>query len=223
MKTTYSTAAFADAVGVSKSALKYFIVTLENSGYEIARNSRQHRIFNEQDLHVFKAYKHLHNDRGLTLKEAAKVVASPDFDVEDVEIIDSNQQIIVEKRQAYEMERYDDLSKTMGLLAEHVKGLETQNVKLLQLIQAQQEQNDLLAQQNDALKNEFATMKLQIEGPKQSGAETEKELQRLALQNTAIMATLNRINVEKHNEEIKAYEEQKKEQSKSAFKKFFGL
>lgn len=220
MKTTFGTADLAEAVGVTKSALKHYISILEKSGYEIQRDHRNYRAFKEEDVVVFQAYKQLHNERGLTLKEAANVVTSEDFNIDEVEIIQPNQQVVVNKKQQYELDRYEDLSNAMELLAEHVKGIESQNAQLLQLIQAQQQQNDLLMEQNNTLKNEFSTMKLQIEAPKAASEETEKELERLALQNNAIMATLNRLNAEKHQEEIVKDEEQK-EQSKGIFKKIF--
>lgn len=221
MKTTFGTADLAEAVGVTKSALKHYIAILEKSGYEIQRDHRNYRAFKEEDLAVFQAYRQLHSERGLTLKEAASVVTSEDFNIDEVEIIQPNQQVVVNKKQKYELDRYEDLSNAMELLAEHVKGIESQNAQLLQLIQAQQQQNDLLMQQNETLKNEFSTIKLQIEAPKELNEETDKQLERLSLQNSAIMATLNRLNVEKRNEEI-AQQEEQKEQSKGIFKKMFG-
>lgn len=219
LKKTLGTAAVAEAVGVSKSALKHYITILEKCGYEIQRDHRNYRTFKEEDLAVFQAYRQLHNERGLTLKEAATVVTSEDFNIDEVEIIPLNQQVVINKNDSYELSRYEDLSNAMELLAEHVKGIESQNAQLLQLIQAQQQQNDLLMQQNETLKNEFSDIKLQIEAPKQSTEETDKQLERLSLQNSAIMATLNRLNVEKHSEEI---EKQQQEQPKGIFKKMFG-
>lgn len=223
MKTTLGTAEVAEAVGVTKSALKHYITILEKNGYEIQRDHRNYREFKEQDLAIFQAYKQLHNERGLTLKEAAVIVTSDDFNIEEVEIIPTTQQeVVVNNSNKFELDRYADLSNAMELLAEHVKGIESQNAQLLQLIQAQQQQNELLMEQNETLKNEFTDMKLQIAAPEQPSMEAKKQLDRVESQNSAIMAALNRINVQNHNTEIEQYEQEKKEQSKGIFKKMFG-
>lgn len=220
MQTTYYSADFAQAVGVEKSTLKNYINNLERTGYEIQRDHRNYRLFTAQNLTVFQALKKLHNEDGLTIKAAAQALTAADYHIDEVEIIPPAKQTLINKKESYELDRYANLSNAMELLAEHVKGIESQNANLLQLIQAQQQQNDLLIQQNEQLKNEFSAVKLQIEAPQQSTVETQKELDRLALQNRTIMATLNRLNVEKHEEEIQQYEEEK-QQSKNIFQKLF--
>lgn len=221
METTYHSTGFAQAIGVEKNTLKNYINNLERNNYEIQRDHRNYRIFTSQDVLIFQALKKLHNEDGLTIKAAAQALKAAEYHIDEVEIIPTSQQTLVNKKQSYELDRYANLSNAMELLAEHVKGIESQNMNLLQLIQAQQQQNDLLIQQNEQLKNEFSAVKLQIEAPQQSVAETNKELERLALQNRTIMATLNRLNVEKHEEEIRQYDEQK-QQSKNIFQKLFG-
>lgn len=221
METTYHSADFAQMVGVEKNTLKNYINNLERNGYEIQRDHRNYRLFTAQNLPVFQALKKLHTEDGLTIKAATQALTAADYHIDEVEIILPTQQTLVSKKQSYELDRYANLASAMELLAEHVKGIESQNTNLLQLIQAQQLQNDLLIQQNEQLKNEFSEVKLQIEAPQQSASEMNKELERLALQNRTIMATLNRLNVEKHEEEIKQYEEQK-QQSKNIFQKIFG-
>lgn len=223
MKTTFGPSELAEAVGISKSTIKHYISILEKNGYEIQRDHRNYREFNEEDIAYFHAYKQLHNEQGLTLKEAASVITNPAFDISDVEIIPANKQQIVPATTKYELDRYSDLSNAMELLAEHVKGIESQNEQLLHLIQAQQQQNDLLMEQNKTLKNEFSEMKLQIAAPSSTpGGISQKQLDRVESQNSVIMSAINRLNVEQHNAEIAQYESQQKEQSKGLLKKLFG-
>ena len=221
MEKVLGTGDLAEMVGIKKTSLKHYISVLEKSGYEIRRDHRNYRSFDEQDVALILAYAQLHNKKGMTLKEAAAVVTAPDFDVEEVEIIPPAQQVVIEKKNNYELERYADLSNAMELLADHVKGIESQNAQLIQLIQAQHEQNELLMQQNETLKEEFSSMKLQIEAPKEENNTAKKQLDRVESQNSAIMAALNRINVQQHNAEIEQYEEQKKEQSKGLMSRLF--
>ncbi|GEK35122.1 MerR family transcriptional regulator [Kurthia sibirica] len=223
MKTTFGPAELAEAVGISKSTIKHYITILEKNGYEIQRDHRNYREFNEEDIAYFHAYKQLHNEQGLTLKEAATVITNPEFDISEVEIIPASKQQVVPANNKYELDRYSDLSNAMELLAEHVKGIESQNAQLLHLIQAQQQQNDLLMEQNNTLKNEFSEMKLQIAAP--VGTEStisKKQLDRVESQNSVIMSAINRLNVEQHKAEVAVQEAQQKEQPKGLLKKIFG-
>lgn len=226
MKTTFGPAQLAGAVGISKTSIKNYITILEQNGYEIQRDHRNYRTFNEKDIELFTAYVQLHTNQGMTIKEAATVVTDPSFNITNVEIIEPMKQEVISKNNPkYELDRYADLSNAMELLAEHVKGIESQNAQLLQLILAQKQQNELLMEQNETLKMEFSEMKLQIAAPASSSTEAnsthQKQLDRVESQNSAIMAALNRLNVEQHQREVTAYEEQQKEQSKGIFKKIF--
>lgn len=195
----YATSDFAHKVGISKASVKNYVSILEQSGYEISRDHRQYRQFTDHDIVIFKALITLKNRQGMKLKEAAEVVAAPDFQLVNVQD-DLRNDVIVEKRNnAVELSRYNDLCQSMELLASHVYGIEQQNAQLLELIQAQRTQNELLMEQNVTLKQELGTMMNSlIEKANEPEQNHVQQLNRVELQNNAIMAAVNRLNVEQH-------------------------
>lgn len=203
MKTMFGTSEFASQVGVTKSALKHYISILESSGYHVQRDHRNYRLFSEDDVQVFQTYKQLHHEKGLTLKEAAAVIIGNETVVQDAEILP------IQAQQVQVAEKYEDLSKTMELLADHIQGIEAQNAQLLQLIQMQH-------QQNEWLKEEMSMMKRQLEEPK---VEKQRQLDRVEAQNSAIMSVLNKLTVQKSKEEVKEPETETTSFVKNLFKR----
>lgn len=191
MEKMFGTAEFATQVGVTKSSLKHYISILENSGYHVKRDHRNYRLFTEGDVHVFQTYKQLHQEKGMTLKEAAAVVIGNETVVQDAEMLPAKREYNTQA-----VEKYDDLSKTMELLADHIQGIEAQNAQLLQLIQMQH-------QQNEWLKEEMSMMKHQLEEPK---VDYKRQLDRVESQNSAIMSVLNKLTVQKLKEEVQEVE-----------------
>lgn len=185
MEKMFGTAEFAIQVGVTKSSLKHYISILENSGYHVKRDHRNYRLFTEEDVHVFQNYKQLHQEKGMTLKEAAAVVIGNETVVQDAEMLPAKREYNTQV-----VEKYDDLTKTMELLADHIQGIEAQNAQLLQLIQMQH-------QQNEWLKEEMSMMKHQLEEPK---VDYKRQLDRVESQNSAIMSVLNKLTVQKLKE-----------------------
>lgn len=191
MEKMFGTAEFAIQVGVTKSSLKHYISILENSGYHVKRDHRNYRLFTEEDVHVFQNYKQLHQEKGMTLKEAAAVVIGNETVVQDAEMLPAKREYNTQV-----VEKYDDLTKTMELLADHIQGIEAQNAQLLQLIQMQH-------QQNEWLKEEMSMMKHQLEEPK---VDYKRQLDRVESQNSAIMSVLNKLTVQKLKEEVQEIE-----------------
>lgn len=191
MEKMFGTAEFAIQVGVTKSSLKHYISILENSGYHVKRDHRNYRLFSEEDVHVFQTYKQLHQEKGMTLKEAAAVVIGNETVVQDAEMLPAKREYNTQV-----VEKYDDLTKTMELLADHIQGIEAQNAQLLQLIQMQH-------QQNEWLKEEMSMMKHQLEEPK---VDYKRQLDRVESQNSAIMSVLNKLTVQKLKEEVQEIE-----------------
>ncbi|MEB7772575.1 helix-turn-helix domain-containing protein [Kurthia gibsonii] len=204
MEKMFGTAEFAIQVGVTKSSLKHYISILENSGYHVKRDHRNYRLFTEEDVHVFQNYKQLHQEKGMTLKEAAAVIIGDDTIVQDAEMLPAKREYNTQV-----VEKYDDLSKTMELLADHIQGIEAQNAQLLQLIQMQH-------QQNEWLKEEMSMMKHQLEEPK---VDYKRQLDRVESQNSAIMSVLNKLTVQKLKEEVQEVEPEPTGFMKGLFKR----
>lgn len=204
MEKMFGTAEFAIQVGVTKSSLKHYISILENSGYHVKRDHRNYRLFTEEDVHVFQNYKQLHQEKGMTLKEAAAVIIGDDMIVQDAEMLPAKREYHTQV-----VEKYDDLSKTMELLADHIQGIEAQNAQLLQLIQMQH-------QQNEWLKEEMSMMKHQLEEPK---VDYKRQLDRVESQNSAIMSVLNKLTVQKLKEEVQEVEPEPTGFMKGLFKR----
>lgn len=185
---TYNTTTFAQQIGVSKTSISNYITILEDFGHIVARNSRQHRVFTEQDLEIVQSLITLNRNRGMRLKEAAQLVLNPDFNILNLPaVVTALPQVVNESK-------YEDLSRSMQLLATHVYGIEQQNAQLLELIQAQRLQNDLLMSQNDTLKQELGTMMNHLlEKANEPQAMPSRQLDRLEQQNSAIMSVLNRM------------------------------
>lgn len=204
MEKMFGTAEFAIQVGVTKSSLKHYISILENSGYHVKRDHRNYRLFSEEDVHVFQNYKQLHQEKGMTLKEAAAVVIGNETVVQDAEMLPAKREYNTQV-----VEKYDDLTKTMELLADHIQGIEAQNAQLLQLIQMQH-------QQNEWLKEEMSMMKHQLEEPK---VDYKRQLDRVESQNSAIMSVLNKLTVQKLKEEVQEIEPEPTGFMKGLFKR----
>ncbi|MEN0588690.1 MerR family transcriptional regulator [Kurthia gibsonii] len=204
MEKMFGTAEFAIQVGVTKSSLKHYISILENSGYHVKRDHRNYRLFTEEDVHVFQNYKQLHQEKGMTLKEAAAVVIGNETVVQDAEMLPAKREYNTQV-----VEKYDDLTKTMELLADHIQGIEAQNAQLLQLIQMQH-------QQNEWLKEEMSMMKHQLEEPK---VDYKRQLDRVESQNSAIMSVLNKLTVQKLKEEVQEIESEPTGFMKGLFKR----
>lgn len=204
MEKMFGTAEFAIQVGVTKSSLKHYISILENSGYHVKRDHRNYRLFTEEDVHVFQNYKQLHQEKGMTLKEAAAVIIGDDTIVQDAEMLPAKREYHTQV-----VEKYADLSKTMELLADHIQGIEAQNAQLLQLIQMQH-------QQNEWLKEEMSMMKHQLEEPK---VDYKRQLDRVESQNSAIMSVLNKLTVQKLKEEVQEVEPEPTGFMKGLFKR----
>lgn len=208
MEKMFGTAEFATQVGVTKSSLKHYISILENSGYHVKRDHRNYRLFSEEDVHVFQTYKQLHQEKGMTLKEAAAVVIGNETIVQDAEMLPASREYS-HAINTQVVEKYDDLSKTMELLADHIQGIEAQNAQLLQLIQMQH-------QQNEWLKEEMSMMKHQLEEPK---VDYKRQLDRVESQNSAIMSVLNKLTVQKLKEEVQEVEPDSTGFMKNLFKR----
>lgn len=204
MEKMFGAAEFAIQVGVTKSSLKHYISILENSGYHVKRDHRNYRLFTEEDVHVFQNYKQLHQEKGMTLKEAAAVIIGDDTIVQDAEMLPAKREYHTQV-----VKKYDDLSKTMELLADHIQGIEAQNAQLLQLIQMQH-------QQNEWLKEEMSMMKHQLEEPK---VDYKRQLDRVESQNSAIMSVLNKLTVQKLKEEVQEVEPEPTGFMKGLFKR----
>lgn len=193
----YTTADFASLIGVSKASVNNYVTILDDCGYVVARDHRNYRQFTDQDAEIFKALLALHKERGLKLKEAAQIVVAPDFKLDSV----APQPVL-------EVARYDDLCQSMELLAGHVYGIEQQNAQLLELIQAQRQQNELLMAQNNTLKQELGSiMQHLIEQANEPSDLQREQLSRLELQNNAIMNAVNRLQVEQREQREQTVEE----------------
>lgn len=212
---TYATGTLAEYVGVSKSSVNHYVSILEEHGYQVTRNARQHREFTDKDLEIVKALLTLNKKRGMKLKEAAQLVMAPGFEVANVA-----NQFESFTPQVINQTKYEDLAHSMELLATHVYGIEQQNAQLLELIQAQRLQNELLMEQNTTLKQELGSMMGHLlEKANEPVALPTRQLDRVEQQNSAIMNALNRINTEQHEQQIHEYEAQKQEQQKGLFAK----
>lgn len=188
----YATADFAALVEVSKASVKNYVTILEDCGYVVERDHRNYRQFTDRDVAIFKALITLNKERGMKLKDAAKVVVAPDFKLESV----APQPVL-------EVARYEDLCQSMELLAGHVYGIEQQNAQLLELIQAQRQQNELLMEQNNTLKQELGSMMQHLlEKANEPSAMHQQQLDRVEMQNNAIMNAVNRLRVEQHEQVI---------------------
>ncbi|KOS67716.1 hypothetical protein AEA09_03515 [Lysinibacillus contaminans] len=188
----YTTADFAELVEVSKASVKNYVTILEDCGYVVVRDHRNYRQFTDRDVDIFKALIALSKERGLKLKEAAQVVVAPGFKPESV----APQPVL-------EVARYEDLCQSMELLAGHVYGIEQQNEQLLTLIQAQRQQNELLMTQNNTLKQELGSMMQHlVEKANEPSAMHQQQLDRVEMQNNAIMNVINSLRVEQREQVI---------------------
>lgn len=182
----YATADFATRVGVSKASVNNYVAILDDCGYVVERDHRNYRQFTDRDVSIFKALITLNKERGMKLKDAAQLVVAPDFKLDSVA-----------PQQVMEVEKYEDLCQSMELLAGHIYGIEQQNAQLLELIQAQRQQNELLMEQNNTLKQELGSMMQHLlEKANEPTATHQQQLDRVEMQNNAIMNVLNRLRVE---------------------------
>ncbi|GEL05198.1 MerR family transcriptional regulator [Rummeliibacillus stabekisii] len=221
MAHTYTMANFAQIVGINKSTIRHYISILEDYGYQVERDGRNYRKFSDQDVAILQAYSSLHKNKGLTLKEAAEVVVAPNFNIQEVSITVANPVVIDRKE---EIQRYEELSHAMELLAEHIHGVEVQNAQLIQLIQEERKQNVLLAEQNDSMKREFRQVVESLAPLTEKRQNDNRQMDRIEQQNSAIMAVLNKLNVWQHTQEIEQNEEDKKQrvQENGILSRFFG-
>lgn len=212
---TYAATAFAEHIGVSKTSVNHYVSILEEQGYKVSRNARQHREFTDKDIEIVKALITLNKKRGIKLKEAAQLVMAPGFEVDTVA-----NQFDPLTPQIIDPTKYDDLARSMELLATHVYGIEQQNAQLIELIQAQRTQNDLLMDQNNTLKQELGSMMNHLlQKANEPAALPTRRLDRVEQQNSAIMNALNRINTQQHEQQLNDYEAQKKEKQTGLFAK----
>ena len=213
---TYLTAEFAEQVGISKTSVNYYINILEATGYQVSRNPRNHREYTERDVEIVRSLIALNKERGIRLKDAAQLVIAPDFDSNN--IAESFMAPRIQQQVIMPQNKYDEISRSMELLTVHVSGIEQQNEQLIQLIQAQREQNELLMEQNNTLKQELGTMMNHLLEKANAPAEqANKQMNRIEQQNSAIMSVLNRIDVEKATP---AMLEQKPEKEKGLLSRF---
>lgn len=219
---TYATAAIAEIVGISKTSVSNYASILEQHGYTIARNARQHREFTERDIEIVKALIALNKQRGIKLNDAAQLVLAPDFELSVV--FDRMELKQSSAQQVIPVAKYDDLTRSMELLASHMYGIEQQNTQLLELIQAQRVQNELLMEQNNTLKQELGSMMNHLlEKASEPEEKTSRQLNRLEQQNGAMMSVLNRINTQQYEQQLtdNANEQLQSSQAKGLFSKFF--
>ena len=215
MADLYATGAFAEQLGISKASLQHYITILEEHGYEVRRNSRMHRQFSNDDLMILRAFLTLNKNRGLKLKEAAQTVTDPKFEPAEIlqhDIISTSHQI----------SQFEDLSNSMELIATHIYGIEQKNGQLLTLIEEQRTQNELLIEQNQTLKQQFGVMMQHImeQANESSPPAQQRQLDRVEQQNSAIMSTLNKLNIAQQEHPPTAISESEK-QGKSLFGKLF--
>ncbi|MEG0260460.1 MAG: hypothetical protein RR595_11420 [Lysinibacillus sp.] len=188
----YAMTDFAAQVGVSKASINNYVTILDDCGYVVARDHRNYRQFTDRDVAIFKALITVSKERGLKLKDAAQLVVAPGFKLESIT-----------QQPATGVAKYDDLCQSMELLAGHVYGIEQQNEQLLTLIQAQRQQNELLMDQNDTLKQELGSMMQHLlEKANEPSAIHQQQLDRVEMQNNAIMNTINRLQVEQREQSI---------------------
>lgn len=203
---TYLTSEFAEQIGVSKTSVHHYINILEETGYQVSRNARKHRQYTEKDVAIVRALITLNKERGIKLKEAAQLVVAPDFVAPE-----PIHQVQAANTQAMSQQTYNEISRSMELLATHVYGIEQQNEQLLQLIQAQRTQNELLMEQNNTLKHELGTMMQHLMD--KANAPTEqatRQMDRVEQQNSAIMSVLNRINEKQNDQQAQPVAEKEK-------------
>ena len=215
---TYLTAEFAEQIGISKASVNYYINILESTGYQVSRNARKYRQYTNRDVEIVRALIALNKERGMKLKDAAQLVVAPDFDSENIPQTFMAPRI--HEQVVMPQNKYEEISRSMELLTTHVYGIEQQNEQLIQLIQAQRQQNELLMEQNNTLKHELgAMMHHLLEKANAPAEEANRQMNRIEQQNSAIMSVLNRIDTKQSEPKLL---EPKQEKEKGLFSRLLG-
>ena len=190
MPIKYATGVIAKQLGISKTSLQHYVHILEEHGYEVSRNSRMHRQFNDKDLMVLRAFLTLYKKQGYKLKDAAETVLHPNFELpNEVQLIHTPEIMPADVHLA----QFEDISNSMQLMASHIYGIEQQNTQLLTLIEEQRTQNELLLEQNQTLKQQLGAMMQHIMEQTNAPSSNQRQLDRVEQQNNAVMNAINRL------------------------------
>lgn len=71
-------------LGLSNEVLKKYALLLEQHGHNFIRNSRNHRVYTDNDLLLLQAMMTLNRDKSMSLEDAAGLVTSSDVDVSHI-------------------------------------------------------------------------------------------------------------------------------------------
>lgn len=71
----------AELLNVGANALKKYSLLLEQAGYQVRRNEKNHRIYAPDDVEIIRAMLILNRIKGVHLDEAASKVTSSDADI----------------------------------------------------------------------------------------------------------------------------------------------
>lgn len=71
----------ADLLGVGPNALKKYALLLEQNGYSVTRNEKNHRVYSPGDLDIIRAMLILNRIKGVQLDDAASKVTASDVNI----------------------------------------------------------------------------------------------------------------------------------------------
>lgn len=71
----------ADFLSVGTTAIKKYATLLEDNGYTIGRNDKNHRVYTGEDVAVIRAMLILNRHKSVPLEDAASIVTSADTDI----------------------------------------------------------------------------------------------------------------------------------------------
>lgn len=74
----------ADFLDVGTTALKKYALLLEQNGYSVGRNDKNHRVYTSGDMAVIRAMLILNRHKSVALEEAASIVTSADTDIAEI-------------------------------------------------------------------------------------------------------------------------------------------
>lgn len=146
------------SLNTSSSNLSKWCLNLEKNGYKFLRNSKNHRVFDENDLLALKHLQNLVDHQKMRIEDAAIMVVDRFGEStleEGTDIVSAENE---EKQPEIQSDIMESIEEVMPALLEHLKMQEKVNRELYSRLDEQEYSNQLLIKEVKSLNERLETM-----------------------------------------------------------------
>ena len=157
----------ASLLNFSVTNLKNYANLLEQHGYQIHRNVKNHREYSQEDIKVLQAMIYLNKEKSMLLEDAASFVTSSDTDINE---------ILSQQKNANIPALSQDNDSAIGVLSVLSTLLQEQRQLREEMIQRDNERLEELKKVNEKMNEQAMLMQsLQAEIAKHNASQDEKK------------------------------------------------